>query len=78
MKTLDGKGEKFFRLYNDCDMLAASLPAFYRGKKTMLELKQDDDVESTEEVTYQGKKTTYYDLVVVKAYLKMKPEKMRS
>ena len=65
-------------MYQDSDFLAASLPPFYRGKKTTLELKQDDDVESTEEVTIQGKKTTFYDLAVVKEYLKLKPENLRS
>lgn len=65
-------------MYQDSDFLAASLPHLYRGRSTTLELKQDDDVESTEEVTIQGKKTTFYDLDVVKKALKLKPEKMRS
>ena len=78
LKNLKGKGEKFFKVYRDTDILATSLPPFHKGKKTTLELNQDDDVESSEEVTVQGKKTTYYDLVVVKAYLKLKPDKMRS
>ena len=75
---MDGKGEKYFRVYQDADFLTANLPAFHKGNRTILELKQDDDVESTEEVTLQGKKTTFYDLAVVKAFLKLKPEKMRS
>ncbi len=78
LKTLDLKGEKYFKVYRDSDVLP-DLPNFARdGKETLIDSTQDDDVESDEEVMNSGVQTSFKDLLVVKDYLRHNPERVRA
>ncbi len=48
-----------------------------QGKETIVDSAQDDDVESDEEVVRSGVQTSFKDLLVVKDWLKLHPEKVR-
>ena len=49
------RGEKFFRVYQDSDVLSGEFPQFNaQGKETIVDSAQDDDVESDEEVVRSG------------------------
>lgn len=71
------QGEKFFRVYSDKDVLA-DLPTLDKdGNDTLVDSAQDDDVESDDEVVRSGVQTSFRDLLVVKDYMKVNPEKVR-
>ena len=51
---MDMKGEKFFRVYADADVLIG-LPKFDKeGNDCLVDSTQDDDVESDDEVVQSG------------------------
>ena len=54
------------------------LPALDKnGKDNLIDSTQDDDVESDEDVMQSGVKTSFKDLLVVKDYLRHKPEQVK-
>ena len=48
------------------------------GQETLVDSTQDDDVESDEEVMQSGVQTSYKDLLAVKDYLKLKPDRVKT
>lgn len=75
---MDLKGQKFFRVYQDSDVLQGLTNLVKDGRENLIDSTQDDDVESDEEVTRNGIQTSFKDLLVVKDYLaKNQPEKIR-
>ena len=76
LKTLDLKGEKFFRVYNDADVIAGLHKYDKQGRETLQDSTQDDDLESDEGVMQSGVQTSMGDLLVVKDYLKLNPERV--
>jgi len=78
LKTLDLAGEKFFRVFKDSDVLGNDLPQFnHEGRETLVDSAQDDDVESDEEVMRSGVQTSLKDLLIVKDWLRLHPDKIR-
>ena len=72
------KSEKFFRVYADADVLTG-LPKFDKeGNDCLVDSTQDDDVESDDDVVQSGIHTSFRDLLVVKDYMKLPPEKVRT
>ena len=76
LKTLDLKNDKFFRVYQDSDVIA-DLPEFNKGRETIVDASQDDDVESDSEVVEAGIETSFKDLLVVRELFKNKPEQVQ-
>lgn len=79
LKTLDKTGEKFFRVFKESDMPDFDFSKL-RGKKgeePQIESTQDDDVNTDTDVLNSGTNKCFKDLLVVKDYLRHKPEKVR-
>lgn len=79
LKTLDKTGEKFFRVFKESDMPNFDFSKL-RGKKgeeVLIDSTQDDDVNTDTDVLNSGTNKCYKDLLVVKDYLRHKPEKVR-
>lgn len=49
-----------------------------KGKEILIDSAQDDDLESDEGVMQSGVQTSIGDLLVVKDYLKLKPERVKT
>ena len=79
LRTLDKTAEKFFRVYKESDMEDFDF-SHLRGKKgehVLVDSTQDDDVNTDTDVLNSGTNKCYKDLLIVKDYLKHKPEKVR-
>ena len=79
LKNLDKTGDKFFRVYKESDMPGFDF-SHLRGKKgeeVLVDSTQDDDVNTDTDVLNSGTNKCYKDLLIVKDYLRHKPEKVR-
>lgn len=80
LKTLDQCGEKFFKIYQDCD-IGFDYSLFDNGdnfgQETLIDASQDDDVESDDGLVNSGVQTCYRDLLVVKDTLRYEPEQVK-
>ena len=77
--SLDGLSTKAFPVFADYDAYTEKLPKFDEdGQETMIELEQDDDVESDEDVVRSGEYTSKKDLLVVKDWLRKPAEHIRT
>lgn len=54
LSALDHKGEKYFKVYADDDVIADLPSVNKRGQETLVDSAQDDDVESDDEVVQSG------------------------
>ena len=78
---MDKTGEKFFRVYKEADLPGFDFSEFKPAKgdkeDCLVDSTQDDDVNTDTEVLNSGTNTCYKDLLVVKDYLKHRPDKVR-
>ena len=79
LKTLDKSKVKFFKVFKESDMpdFDFSMLKGKKGEVPNFESTQDDDVNTDTEVLNNGKNKCFKDLLVVKEYLRHRPEKVR-